>query len=68
VDNDDLNPLGARTLAASTVQGFSMPGATPLTRLQVRRSLLRRLPAVLALALEDIERWLISQGVSTAVW
>jgi hypothetical protein len=64
--NDDLNPLGARTLAASTVQGFSMPGATPLTRLQVRRSLLRRLPAVLALALEDIERWLISQGVSAS--
>ncbi len=61
--NDDLNPLGARTLAASTVQGFQMAGATSLTRLQIRRSLLRRLPAVLALALEDIERWLAAQGV-----
>ncbi|MBP8308760.1 MAG: DUF1631 family protein [Burkholderiaceae bacterium] len=64
--NDDLNPLGARTLAASTVQGFAMPGATSLTRLQIRRSLLRRLPAVLALALEDIERWLAGQGVSAS--
>ncbi len=64
--DDDLNPLGARTIASAAVRGFHLPDATNGARQQVRRALLRRLPAVLALAIEDLLRWFGAQDVSGA--
>jgi hypothetical protein len=57
--SDDLNPLGARTLAAGALRGIDLPASSPAdVRSRVRQALLRRLPAVLALALDDLGRWL----------
>jgi hypothetical protein len=56
---DDINPLGARTLAAGALRGVDLPASSPAeVRSRVRQALLRRLPAVLALALDDLGRWL----------
>jgi hypothetical protein len=61
--DDDLNPLGARILASAAVAALEpAPGAVEPVLTQTRRSVLRRLPAVLALALEDIARWLADPG------
>jgi hypothetical protein len=61
--DDDLNPLGARMLASAAVGALEpASGAVEPVPSQMRRSVLRRLPAVLALALEDIARWLADPG------
>jgi hypothetical protein len=56
---DDRNPLGATVLASATTIGLELPlGASAAVRARVRQAALRRLPAVLALALDDLGRWL----------
>lgn len=56
---DERNPLGATTLAAAALVGLELPiGASGAVRARVQQAVLRRLPAVLALALDDLGRWL----------
>jgi hypothetical protein len=56
---DERNPLGATTLAAAALVGLALPlGASVAVRARVEQAALRRMPAVLALALDDLGRWL----------
>lgn len=64
-DNDDINPVGARTLAVTSLQALALSGMTADTQLHWRRSLLRRLPGALAGAIADLNRWLSGHSVGS---
>ena len=65
-EDDDLNPLGARTVAAAALSCFRNLGDGAAAEPVLRRALRARLPAVLAEAFGEVEPWLRSQGVEPA--
>ena len=62
-EDDDLNPLGARTLASAALSCFRNLGEGAAAEPVVRRALRSRLPAVIAASIAEVEPWLRSQGV-----
>ena len=62
-EDDDLNPLGARTLASAALSTFRNLGEGAAAEPVVRRALRTRLPAVIAATIAEVEPWLRSQGV-----
>lgn len=62
-EDDDLNPLGARTLASAALAGFSNLGEGGAAELALRRALRERIPPVVAAALDDVDRWLRARGI-----
>jgi len=62
-EDDDLNPLGARTLASAALAGFSNLGEGGAAEQALRRALRDRIPAVLAAVLDEVDRWLRAEGI-----
>ncbi len=62
-EDDDLNPLGARTLASAVLSGFANLGETTTAEFALRRSLRDRLPPTIATAVDEVDRWLHAEGV-----
>jgi len=61
--DDDLNPLGARTLASASLAAFENLGEVSAAELALRRSLRDRLPEAIATAVDEADRWLRGEGV-----
>lgn len=61
--DDDMNPLGARTIAAAVVSAISGVAETASTRLVLRQSLCRHMAAPIAAAIASADAMLESEGV-----
>ncbi len=62
-ESDELNPAGARTVAAAAVTAFARLGATGRAAVVLRESLARHLPAPVARVIDEVDAWLRGQGV-----
>ncbi len=65
-EDDDLNPLGARTLASAVLSSFRNLGEGAAAEPVLRQALRTRLPRLIATALSEVEPWLRAQGVEPA--
>jgi len=63
-ENDDLNPLGARTLASAALESFAGLSGTTEADDALRRFVLEHLPAPLASAIDELHGWLREQAVA----
>jgi hypothetical protein len=65
-EDDDLNPLGARTLASAVLSSFRNLGEGAAAEPVLRQALRTRLPPLIATTLSEVEPWLRAQGVEPA--
>lgn len=65
-ENDELNPLGARTLASAGVAALSGISGLPDAEAALKRSVSARLPVAIAGVVDDLHRWLRAAGIEPA--
>lgn len=66
-EDDDLNPLGARTIAAAAQAAFSGLEASDNATPSLRKALAAHLAPALVGAVDEVDRWLREQGVQPLV-
>lgn len=62
-EDDEVNPLGARTLAAAAQAAFAGLGETGAVAAGLRAALAAHLPPALVGAVEETDRWLRGRGI-----
>jgi hypothetical protein len=62
-ESDELNPAGARTVAAAASVGFARLGDAGRSSVLLRESLLRYLPGYVARVIDEVDAWLRAQGI-----